>query len=153
MEDNLFEQVLIDTLEQFTFQFADVRDRPAIEEFSEEMFLVSRVSFASDKHRGFLQLCMPVPLGLEITVSVMGAMSEDEVTDELVVDAMKECANIIAGSFTAARFGVEEVFTISHPEAHLCQPDALFALFDGCNDCAYLQVDDYILLGGYGLDV
>jgi hypothetical protein len=152
VQENLFEQVLVETLEQFTFQFADVRDRPDAVELSDEMFWLARLIFHSEKRRGYLQICMPVSLSREITVSVMGALGDGEVTEELVADAMKECSNIIAGSFTAARFGVEEVFAIDHPEASQCVPESVMGLFDVCDEVVYLQVDDYILLGGYGLE-
>lgn len=153
MADSVFEQVLIECLEQFAFLFADPVDSDEMDCTWEDSYWLGKLHFESESHTGTLQMVMPADLCVEMTVNVMGLDGEDEATEALLADALKEFVNIAAGTFTAAAFGTGTVFKLSPPEAEKVESgDAVATVLAHADSVACLQVDDYCVAGCYELE-
>lgn len=113
ISSKLLSDVLIESLEDFAFIFAEAEMDPDSAKSGGE-YLSARVDFTGNDKHGTIMIAMPVGLCREIAANVLGEDTED-VQDSASEDAIKEMVNIFAGSVTARCFGVECTFSLSPP--------------------------------------
>ena len=114
-EIDLFTTVLSSVLEKMAFIFT--------EELSTEELLADpgeclgvEIRFQGP-HKGQVNLVAQFPLGKELAANMLGT-DEEEITEEMVCDALKEVLNMACGQFLTARYGSEPVFNLSVPEVN-----------------------------------
>ncbi|MGM0453365.1 MAG: hypothetical protein ACQERN_09400 [Thermodesulfobacteriota bacterium] len=94
--------------------------------------LRSEIGFQSKDKQGELEVIAPTALCEELAENILGADEEEEpLPDDAGANALNEVLNVSCGYLLAEKFGTEEVFDLSIPQARpLAEKDAAARMDD-----------------------
>ena len=141
--EQLLAEVVAETLEQFTFLFVEPEgDEPDSEGM--QACIEATIGFQGGGRRGTLRIAAPEVLCREMAGNILG-LDETAVTEDVAMDAIKELANVLMGSVTARRLGVEVSCTLSPPTARLLDAYQMNALA-ACPGALCFRVDEHRII-------
>lgn len=113
-QDSLLAQVVEETLEQFAFLFGEPDADARAEEG--QAYYEAAIGFSGKGQQGVLHIGAPVELCREMAGNFLGLEGE-EIPPEASEDAIKELANVLVGSYTASKLGVDVCCKLDTPTA------------------------------------
>ena len=110
----IFAGILAATLENMAFIFTEeLLEEDVLAEPGK--CLVVEMRFRGP-HRGRVNLAVQYPLSEELAMNMLGIDEEEELTEAMAHDALKEILNMACGQFLTTRFGSQPVFDLTIPE-------------------------------------
>lgn len=143
-----FSGALSSVLEEMAFIFTDELSREDIPADPGKSLLVE-MGFQGD-HSGKISLVAQLPLCHELAVNILGT-EEEEVTDTMASDALKEVLNMACGQFLTSLFGTEPLFDLTVPEVSKAEPPAWADILD-CPGSLCLAAEDWQLAAGIRIE-
>ena len=113
--DQLLADVVAETLEQFTFLFVEPEggeDKPG----AAPRGIEASIGFQGGGRQGTLRVAAPLGLCREMAANILG-LEDAEITEDVAMDAIKELANVLVGSYTASKLGVDVCCKLDTPTA------------------------------------
>ena len=117
--------IFLDTVETLTFMFGDPVDKGDIPHMETE-WLKTTISFTGARN-GLLSLTVPAEVCGEIAANIMG-MDEDEISEQVSKDALKELLNVVSGHIVPSVQGEDNDFTLSIPTLESMSGDACYEM-------------------------
>jgi len=125
-EKELLQTVLSEALEGFALLFLEMpQEGDAVNPDNSYRRSTLVMRHGSDKIR--MMIVAAENLCREMAANVTGS-EEDEISTDLLADALSELCNITAGSWSAARFGEADVCVLESPESAAISVDEIEAL-------------------------
>ena len=141
MDEHLLADVLSETLEQFAFLFGEPEDDAAIPSEPGE-YIEAAIGFVGGGRRGRLRVAAPAVLCREMAGNILG-MEEADVSEDAAMDAIKELSNVLIGSLTARRLGVNVSCSLDTPTARKVDVAHVEALA-ACSGALRFRVDEHL---------
>lgn len=114
-ENELLAEVVAETLEQFAFLFGEPEEGARVPLDAAEYY-EAHIGFHGGGESGALRIAAPAVLCREMAGNFLG-LEGDEIPADAPEDAIKELANVLVGSFTARRLGVDVCCALDTPVA------------------------------------
>ena len=89
--------------------------------------LLHPIGFTGGGMRALLSIAAPAALCREMAGNILG-LDGSEVAEDAAMDAIKELANVLVGSFTVRRLGADVPCALDTPTARLVDPARMNAL-------------------------
>ena len=142
-DDHLLAEVVAETLEQFAFLFGEPEDA-ATGPPEPRDYIEARIGFAGGGERGTLRIAAPAALCREMAGNILG-LDGSEVAEDAAMDAIKELANVLIGSLTARRLGLNVSCVLDTPTARVTDPGQVNALA-ACKGASCFRVDEHLIV-------
>ena len=143
-EDNrLLAEVVAETLEQYAFLFGEPEEGATVPPEPRD-YIESAIGFTGGGERGLLYIAAPASLCREMAGNILG-LDGSEVAEDAAMDAIKELANVLVGSFTVRRLGADVPCALDTPTARLVDPARMNALA-AREGAACFRVDEHLVV-------
>jgi CheY-specific phosphatase CheX len=107
--------VVAETLEQFAFLFGEQED-PEGAQPEPRAYLQATIHFDGGGDQGTLRIATTEDLCREMAANILG-LDPDEIPGDATEDAIKELANVLVGTLTVRRLGVNVPCALDTPQA------------------------------------
>lgn len=111
----LLSSVVAETLEQFAFLFGEQEDSEGAQP-EPRAYLQATIHFDGGGDKGTLRIATTEDLCREMAANILG-LDMDEVGKDATEDAIKELANVLVGTLTVRRLGVNIPCALDTPQA------------------------------------
>ncbi len=143
LDDHLFAEVVAETLEQYAFLFGEPEEGATVP--LEPMdFIEAAIGYTGGGERGLMYIAAPADLCREMAGNILG-LDGSEVAEEAAMDAIKELANVLVGSFTVRRLGLDIPCAMDTPTARILDPAQMNALAARAG-AACFRVDEHLVV-------
>ncbi len=137
-------KVFCEIMENTVFMFGDEEDKADLAEATGET-IKTEIGF-NGPIKGSLTIIAPISACQEMAVNLLGVATEDELTSEQPIDAVKEVANIVIGNILTEIAGTEPVFDLTIPEVVASNKEEWDKMIDDDNVIGFDFDDEAILL-------
>jgi chemotaxis protein CheY-P-specific phosphatase CheC len=142
-QKKLLHEAFVEVLEGFAFVFLE-RMEGEVDVPSDAQYICSTIVVVNKKDRFKLVIVAPEALCCEMAANITGSEEED-VAPDMADDALKELANITAGSWAVGCFGETEVCVLESPVATRLSADEAKDMFTQNRECVF-QVEDQLVM-------
>lgn len=142
-DDHLFADVVAETLEQYAFLFGEPEDHALVPSEPRD-YIEATIGFTGGGERGILSIAAPAALCREMAGNILG-LEESEVAEDVAMDAIKELANVLVGSFAVRRLGVDVACAMDMPTARVVDPAHLKSIL-ARTGAACFRVDEHLVV-------
>jgi len=139
-KNELLQEVLSEILERLTFLFAGSVDPKSAWPTGVRCMRVT-IAFHAKGRQGELALVIPIVLGREMAANILG-VDQNEATDSMAQDAVKELANVVAGAFVVRHFGDSVLCDLEAPNLEIFSAEERSSIIP-MSEAIVVQVDEH----------
>ena len=143
IDHNLFAEVVAETLEQYAFLFGEPAEGATVP-LEPRDYIEAIIGFTGGGERGLMSIAAPADLCREMAGNILG-LDGAEVAEDAAMDAIKELANVLVGSFTVRRLGADIPCALDTPTARILDPTQMNALAARAG-AACFRVDEHLVV-------
>jgi len=137
-------KVVCDIMERTAFLFPEPVENPDDANFGNFQQVMATLKYSGEQD-GEITLIVPVDLGIELAMNLLGEDVDESDPGDKPYDAIKEILNIIAGQILTDTYGEKAVFNLTAPQSVNLDHETFNAIVEK-KDYALSLSDDYPII-------